>query len=138
VTVNGDIEVGEIVIAAREIRVRTTTSGGPGGQHANRAQSRVVVSINLERCAALSDEERDTLVEKIGSTVSASSSTSRSQSENRQIALDRLARRLSDALATPATRTATRPTRASVERRIGDKKRRAATKVRRRQPDDEG
>jgi ribosome-associated protein len=135
VTASGDIEVGGVTISSRDVRVRVTTPGGPGGQHANRTQSRVVVSVDLVHCEALTSAMRDTLVAAFGPRASSSSSTSRSQTENRQLALERLARRLSDALEVRAPRTSTRPTRASVERRIADKRRRSTTKARRREPD---
>jgi ribosome-associated protein len=134
VTASGDLEIAGVTVPAREIRVRTTTAGGPGGQHANRVRSRVVVSFDIQHSESLTEDVRDLLVATLGPSVRSSSSTSRSQSENRQLAMERLARRLGDALDVPAPRTATRPTRASVERRIADKRRRSAAKRGRREP----
>ena len=77
-----------------EISWRATTSGGPGGQHANRTLSRVEVQFDVEGSATLGPRQRARLLERLGPVVRASASDSRSQARNRQLALERLAAKL--------------------------------------------
>lgn len=117
-----------------EISWRATTSGGPGGQHANRTLSRVEVRFDVAASAALGPRRRARLLERLGPVVRASAAESRSQARNRELALQRLAARLDAALRTAPERTPTRPTRGSQERRVESKRRHAETKRRRRPP----
>ena len=95
-----------------EITWRATTSGGPGGQHANRTLSRVEVQFDVEASATLGPRQRARLREKLGPVVRASSSDSRSQARNRELALQRLAAKLDAGLQVDPARRPTRPTRA--------------------------
>lgn len=117
-----------------EIAWRATTPGGPGGQHANRTASRVEVRFDVEASTTLSPRQRAVLLARFGPVVVARSATERSQARNRQLALERLARRLTDALRTQPARRPTVPTRAARARRLDEKRRRAATKRARRTP----
>jgi ribosome-associated protein len=117
-----------------EITWRATTSGGPGGQHANRTASRVEVSFDVAASATLGPRQRARLLERYGPVVRASASESRSQTRNRETALTRLAARLDEGLRLQPTRTPTRPTTSSQARRMDSKRRRAETKRRRRTP----
>ncbi|MFI5034763.1 MAG: peptide chain release factor-like protein [Acidimicrobiales bacterium] len=125
------------VIPANDLTVRVTTSGGPGGQHANRSLTRVVVSYDVAAGTTLSGADRAALVARFGAVVRSSAGRFRSQSANRAAALDQLARRVGEALAPRAPRRATRPTRASTERRLDDKRARARVKDQRRRRDDD-
>ncbi len=131
---------GELVIApgvaipASEIDLRVTTSGGPGGQHANRALTRVVASVDVAASRALTPTQRDRLVGALGPVVRSSAGRFRSQSQNRAAACEQLAARLARALATPPPRRATRPSAASRRRRVDEKRERGAIKERRRPP----
>ena len=117
-----------------EISWRATTSGGPGGQHANRTLSRVEVQFDVERSVTLGPRQRARLLERLGPTVRASASESRSQARNRQLALERLAVKLNAGLRDQAPRRATRPTKSSQLRRVEQKRHRAQTKRTRRAP----
>ncbi len=117
-----------------EVTWRATTSGGPGGQHANRTLSRVEVEFDVEASGTLGPRQRARLLERYGSTVRAAASESRSQARNRERALERLAARIHDGLRVEPERTATRPTAAARARRVEDKRRRAQTKRRRQAP----
>src|SRR5580658_2828142 len=77
-----------------EISWRATTSGGPGGQHANRTLSRVEVQFDVAASATLGPRQRTRLLERVGPVVRASASDSRSQARNRQVALERLAAKI--------------------------------------------
>ena len=120
-----------------ELRVRVDTAGGPGGQHANRARSRVTVELDLRTAISLDPDVRARLRGAFGDVVRATSSASRRQGENRRLAEARLARRVAEALDLPAPRRETRPTRAGVERRLATKRRRAQLKRDRSAGDDE-
>jgi ribosome-associated protein len=125
-------------IPLSEVDWRATTSGGPGGQHANRTSSRVEVRFDVARSPSLGPRQRARLLERAGPVVRASASDERSQARNRRLALDRLARRLADALAVGTPRRPTRPTRSSQERRLQEKRRRSDVKRGRRSGPDEG
>jgi ribosome-associated protein len=123
-----------LAIPLREISWRATTPGGPGGQHANRTASRVEVRFDVEASAALGPRQRATLLARLGPVVVAQAGDERSQARNRQLALERLAARLEDALRTRAQRRPTAPTAGARARRLEDKRRRSVTKRDRRQP----
>jgi ribosome-associated protein len=117
----------------REILVRASRSSGPGGQHANVTASRVEAVFDVSASSALSDAQKQRVISRLGPRVVAVAQDARSQSRNRELALERLQRRLTSALATPRPRHATRPTQASVRRRL-DRKRRQSERKRTRRP----
>lgn len=120
-----------------EVTWRATTSGGPGGQHANRTLSRVEVEFDVGASSVLGPRQRQRLLDRIGPVVRASAGESRSQARNRQLALERLAARIDAALRVEAPRRATRPTKSSQVRRVESKRRRGEVKRRRRRPSDD-
>jgi ribosome-associated protein len=124
----------DVKIPLREITVRTSRSSGPGGQHANVTASRVEASFDVEASSALSDEQKRRVISRAGARVTAVAQDARGQARNRELALERLRRRLTQALATPRHRHATRPTKASVHRRLDTKRRQAARKRDRQRP----
>jgi ribosome-associated protein len=117
-----------------EITWRATTSGGPGGQHANRTLSRVEVQFDVGASRTLGPRQRARLLERLGPMVRASASESRSQARNRELALQRLAEKLDAGLRVQAARAPTRPTKSSQVRRVDAKRRRSEVKKRRRPP----
>lgn len=121
-------------IPLSEITWRATTPGGPGGQHANRTMSRVEVAFDVAASAALGPRQRARLLDRLGPVVRASAAESRSQTRNRELALERLARRLDAALRVDAVRTPTKPTKSSQARRVESKRRRSQIKRGRRRP----
>jgi ribosome-associated protein len=126
-------------IPLREITVRASRSSGPGGQHANRTASRIEASFDVAASEALSDEQKARIMARLGPRVVAVAQDERSQARNRELALQRLARRLRTALAPRRPRHPTRPTRSSVTRRLDAKSRQAQRKRDRRSPGaDEG
>ena len=120
-----------------EITWRATTSGGPGGQHANRTLSRVEVVFDVGASSVLGPRQRQRLLDRLGPVVRASAAESRSQARNRQLALERLATRLAAALRVETPRRPTRPTKSSQVRRVEGKRRRAEVKRGRRRPGDD-
>jgi ribosome-associated protein len=127
---------GRLRLALSEITLRTSRSSGPGGQHANVTASRVEAVFDVRASSSLSETERQRLLERIGPRVVAVAQDARSQARNRELALERLAERLSEALAVPRARRATRPTGASRERRLAAKRQASQRKLARRPPPD--
>jgi ribosome-associated protein len=129
----------ELTIPLAEITLRTSRSSGPGGQHANVTSSRVEAIFDVLGSATLSDAQRSRVLARAGRRLVAVSQDERSQARNRELALERLAARLEQALAEPRSRRATRPSAASQARRLAEKRRSAQRKLERRRPptDDE-
>jgi len=117
-----------------DVTWRATTSGGPGGQHANRTLSRVEVQFDVDGSAVLGPRQRARLHERYGPVVRAAASESRSQARNRQLALERLAERIAAGLRVDPTRRPTKPTKGSQVRRVEAKRHRSEVKRRRRPP----
>src|SRR6184192_1035915 len=108
----------EVAVPLAEIELRTSRSSGPGGQHANVTASRVEAVFDVMSSRSLSPAQRERLLARVGPRVVAVAQDRRSQSRNRQLALERLARRMREALSVPRARRATRPTTASRARRL--------------------
>ncbi len=123
-----------VVLPLHEITLRTSRSSGPGGQHANVTASRVEAVFDVEVSNALSDEQKRQVIARLGSRVTAVAQDARSQARNRELALERLRRRVAEALVPPRRRYDTRPTAASVRRRLESKRRQAARKRERQRP----
>jgi len=133
--VEAGLQIGRTLsIPEAELTWRTTRSGGPGGQHANTSDTRVEVSFDVAASATLSRLQRERLLERLGPTVRASSSDTRSQAENRRRAGERLAVKIEEALRPDKARNPTRPTKASRRRRVEEKRRRSDLKRQRRRP----
>ena len=133
--VGEDLVVGRgVTIPAEQIEERFTTSGGPGGQHANRAKTRVELRFDIAGSSALSEHQRHVLRSHFGDEVRVVVDDERSQLRNRTIARERLAARLRAALVPPRSRRPTRPTKGSRVRRLEAKSRRGEVKRTRRRP----
>ena len=124
-------------IQMAELEWRFTASGGPGGQHANTANTRVEVVFDIANSPSLGPRQRDRLLTKLGPTVRVVASDERSQARNRALAVDRLRSRLADALHIDRPRRPTAPSKAAKERRLQQKHRRADVKRMRRPPADD-
>jgi ribosome-associated protein len=122
-------------IPMSEVELRTSRSSGPGGQHANVTASRVEAVFDVVASSALSEAQKARITARLGPRVTASSQDTRSQLRNRELALERLAARLDHALQVRRPRRPTTPTKASKQRRIEGKRRRADVKRGRRRPD---
>jgi ribosome-associated protein len=125
-----------VAIPLEEIELRVSRSSGPGGQHANTSETRVEAVFDVEASGTLTEAQKGRVLERAGPTVRAVAQDERSQLRNRELALERLAERLREALRVRRRRVPTRPTAQSRERRLDEKKRRSTTKRLRRQPDD--
>jgi ribosome-associated protein len=124
-----------LAIPLAEIELRTSRSSGPGGQHANVTASRVDAVFDVAASQVLSHTQKARIAGRLGPRVTATAQDTRSQTRNRELALERLAARLAHALEVHRPRTPTKPTKASRKRRLESKRRRADVKRARRPPD---
>ena len=125
-----------VVLPVSEVELRFSRSSGPGGQHANTSETRVEAIFEVESSSALSDAQKRRVLAKAGPTLRAIAQDERSQLRNRELAIERLVAQLRQALKVERRRVATKPTKASRERRLETKKRRSQTKKLRRPPGD--
>lgn len=126
----------DVIIPGDELEESFSTSGGPGGQHANRSNTRVELRWNVEE-TSLAALWRDRILRQLDdATVTVAVSESRSQFRNRQLARQRLKQRVEELLKPESPpRRPTRPSRAARQRRLDEKARRSQTKRRRRKPE---
>jgi len=125
-----------VVLPRSEIELRTSRSSGPGGQHAQKSETRVEAVFDVEASSALSDAQKRRVVAKAGPVLRAIAQDERSQLRNKDLATERLVESLREALRVPRRRVPTKPSAASRERRLEQKKRRSQVKQLRRQPPD--
>ena len=121
-------------IPMAELSWRFSGSGGPGGQHANTANTRVELRFDVARSPSLGPRQRARLLDRLGPVVRVVASDERSQVRNRQLALERLRSLLADGLRVRPERRATAPTPAGRQRRLEEKRRRRDLKRLRRPP----
>jgi ribosome-associated protein len=124
---------GSLALPRGEVELRFSRSSGPGGQHAQRNETRVEAVFDVDASATLSEAQKTRVRERLGPVVRAVAQDERSQSRNRELALERLAEQLREALKVRRPRRPTKPTSASRERRLDEKRRRGEAK-RLRQP----
>jgi len=123
-----------VVLPLREIVLRTSRSSGPGGQHAQKSETRVEAVFDVEASEALSPAQKRRVVAKAGPVLRAVAQDERSQLRNRELAVERLVAALRTALHVERRRVATKPTAASRQRRLDEKRRRSQAKKLRRPP----
>ncbi len=120
-----------------ELEWRFSSSGGPGGQHANTSNTRAEVRFDVANSPSLGPRQRARLLEKLGPVVRVVADDERSQLRNRELALQRLAARLHEALKVERPRVATRPSKGATIRRLDSKRRTSERKRLRGKPDPE-
>jgi ribosome-associated protein len=125
---------GSCRLDSRELEWRATRSGGPGGQHANTSDTKVEVRFDAAASPSLGPRQRARIVERLGPVVRVTVATSRSQARNRELALERLAARLAEALRVEKPRRPTKPSRSARKKRVEDKRHRGARKRDRGRP----
>lgn len=123
-----------LVIPDAEVSEKFTASGGPGGQHANKAATRVELSWTVSESDVVTEYQRKKLVDHFGPVVRIVCDDERSQLRNREIAEERLAGRVRTALTPTKKRRATKPTRGSQRRRVENKKKNSQRKQMRQKP----
>ena len=123
-----------VLLPRSEIEVRVSRSSGPGGQHAQKSETRVEAVFDVEASTALTDTQKRRVVSRAGEVLRAVAQDERSELRNRELATDRLVEKLRQGLAVPRKRVATKPSAAARERRLEKKRRRSRTKALRRPP----
>jgi ribosome-associated protein len=123
-----------VVLPVADVEFRTSRSSGPGGQHAQKSETRVEALLDVESTGALTETQKRRVVAKAGPVIRAVAQDERSQLRNRELALERLVERLREALRVERRRVPTKPTKAARERRLDEKRRRGETKKLRRPP----
>jgi ribosome-associated protein len=123
-----------LAIPLEEVDLRYSRSSGPGGQHAQKTETRVEAVFDVAASDTLSETQKSRLLERVGPVVRAVAQDERSQSRNRELALERLAAAIRAGLRVQRKRRPTKPTAAARERRLDEKKRRGTTKKLRRPP----
>lgn len=121
-------------IPRHELDVKFSSSGGPGGQHANKTATRAELTFDVEASGAFTDAQRERVRRALGPVVRVVADDERSQLRNRALAEERLASRLRAALHVDRPRRPTRPTRGSQQRRVDAKKQRGDIKRGRQRP----
>jgi ribosome-associated protein len=117
-----------VELPVSEVNFRTSRSSGPGGQHAQKTETRVEAVFEVERSQALTDAQKRRVVNRAGPVLRAIAQDERSQSRNRELALERLVAQLRETLRVPRKRRPTKPSKAAVERRLEEKRRRSRVK----------
>ena len=124
-----------VVVPPGEIQLRTSRSSGPGGQHAQKSETRVEAIFDVEASSALSPAQKKRVLAKAGPVLRAIAQDERSQLRNKELAVERVVEVLREALRVPRRRVATKPSKAARERRLESKTRRSDTKRLRKAPD---
>jgi ribosome-associated protein len=125
-----------VVLPRGEVEFRYSRSSGPGGQHAQKSETRVEAVFDVEASDALTDTQKRRVIGRSGPVLRSIAQDERSQLRNRELALERLVEQLRQALRVERRRVPTKPTEASRRRRLDEKRRRSKTKRLRRELDD--
>jgi ribosome-associated protein len=123
-----------VLLPLAEIELRFSRSSGPGGQHANRSETRVEAVFDVEASQALTPMQKRRVLSRAGPVIRAVAQDERSQWRNRELAVERVAEQLRSALRVERRRVPTKPSAAARDRRLEDKRRRSETKRLRRSP----
>lgn len=124
-----------VELPVAEVELRTSRSSGPGGQHAQKTETRVEAVFRVEESSALSPAQKARVVGRVGPVLRAVAQDERSQARNRALALERLAAQLREALRVRRPRKPTQPTLGARERRLEEKRQRSELKRLRRDLD---
>jgi ribosome-associated protein len=124
-----------VLLPLAELDLEFSRSSGPGGQHAQKSETRVVAVFDVESSSALTETQKKRVVARAGPVLRAVAQDERSRTRNIDLAVERLVGQLREALHVERKRVATKPSKAARERRLEDKKRRGETKRLRREPD---
>jgi ribosome-associated protein len=124
-----------VVVPRSEIELRTSRSSGPGGQHAQKSETRVEAVFDVAASSSLSDVQKRRVLARAGPVLRAVAQDERSQARNKELATERLVAVLREALRVERKRVATRPSEAARQRRLDDKRRRGEVKRLRRELD---
>jgi ribosome-associated protein len=122
-----------VVLPLAEVELQYSRSSGPGGQHAQKSETRAVAVFDVAASSALTDRQKQRVIARVGPVLRAVAQDERSRARNTELALERLVAQLREALHVERARVATKPSAAARERRLQEKKRRGETKRLRRE-----
>jgi ribosome-associated protein len=125
-----------VVLPLTEVELQYSRSSGPGGQHAQKSETRAVAVFDVAASAALTERQKQRVIARAGPVLRAVAQDERSRTRNTELALERLVVQLRDALHVERRRVATKPSAAAKKRRLEDKKRRGDVKRLRQRPPD--
>lgn len=121
-------------IPEHELEISASRAGGPGGQHVNTSSTRITVRWNIPQTTALTDAEKERVMEKLQSQITTQGdiivhhSSSRSQQQNKEAAIKLLTAKIRQALHVPKKRMKTRASKSSKEARLQAKARHSGIK----------
>jgi ribosome-associated protein len=124
-----------VVLPLAEVELQVSRSSGPGGQHAQKSETRVVAVLDVEASSALTETQKRRVVSRAGPVLRAVAQDERSRTRNRELAIERLVATLREALRVERKRVPTKPSAKARERRLEGKRRRGEVKRLRRPPD---
>jgi len=124
-----------VVLPLAEVELQYSRSSGPGGQHAQKSETRVVAVLDVAASAALTERQKQRVIARAGPVLRTVAQDERSRTRNTELALERLVAQLREALHVERKRVATKPSKAARERRLDSKRRRGDVKRLRRPPD---
>ena len=125
-----------VLLPLSEVELQYSRSSGPGGQHAQKSETRVVAVFDVEASAALTERQKQRVLGRTGPVLRAVAQDERSRTRNVELALERLVAQLREALHVERKRVATKPSAAARKRRLESKRRRGDVKRLRRPPAD--
>ena len=123
-----------VIDLTKEIQFTTSRSGGPGGQHVNKVNTKVTLRWSAKNSNLLDDEQRTIILAKMARVINSEGEVvltaegSRSQLQNKEEVIDKLDVLLTKAFFVPKTRKATKPSKASVKKRLDNKKKQGEKK----------
>ena len=124
-----------VLLPLAEIELQYSRSIGPGGQHAQKSETRAVAVFDVEASAALTERQKQRVIARAGPVLRAVAQDERSRTRNTELALERLVEQLRAALHVERKRVATKPSAAARKRRLEEKRRRGDVKRLRRPPE---
>ncbi len=124
-----------VVLPLAEVELQFSRSSGPGGQHAQKSETRAVAVFDVAASSALTERQKQRVISRVGPVLRAVAQDERSRTRNTELALERLVAQLRNALHVERRRVPTKPSAAARERRLQQKKQRSETKRLRRDLD---
>ena len=125
----------------KELKFKAVRSSGAGGQHVNKVASKIELIFDLQNSVGFTDEEKTILLKNLDRKLTKEQilllqcSESRSQHKNKEIVIERFLQIITNGLKVPKKRKATKPSKASIQKRLEKKKQQAFKKVSRKRVD---
>ena len=124
----------------KELSFKAIRSSGPGGQHANKVSSKIVLFFDISKSECLTDDEKEVLIKKLHPKLSKENvlilncDESRSQHRNKELVIQRFSTIISNGLKVQKPRKKTKPSKSSIKKRLDKKAKHALKKTHRKKP----